>query len=172
MVVMTKFKDSIFHQILKDELATIENGVGDLAIHFEESLKFIQRVPEEMATSAYESGKWTVSEVIGHLLDTRVVFLNRLMYVVRGEQAPLLSFDEQLWINNSGHQKLTIKELAFLYQCGSQLIHATVKTLPDQALSKVGIANHIEITAEEILLYLIAHEKHHFKVIADRYLRH
>ncbi len=169
--MQTKFGDSIYHEILKDDLATIQNGVQDLDLHFDESLRFILAIPEDMSSFAYGSGKWTLSEVIGHLLDARIVFLNRLMYVVREEKVPLLSFDEQLWTQNSGYKEISITQLAAIYESGSRLIRAMVKVLPEGALERVGVANNIEITAEEILLYLIAHEKHHFKVIQERYLK-
>lgn len=165
-----KFKDSIYHDILKDELASIQNGIEDLALHCDQSLRFIQAIPRSKIAFAYAPGKWTVAQVVGHLLDTRIVFLNRILYVARGEKIQLPPFDEQIWVENGGYSRLGLDELASIYSDGARLFQSMINALPPGSLDREGVANGITITVEEIVLYLMAHEMHHLNVVAERYL--
>ncbi len=165
-----KFKDSIYHDILKHDLASIQNGIEDLALHCDQSLRFIQAIPRAKLAFAYAPGKWTVAQVVGHLLDTRIVFLNRILYVARGEKIPLPPFDEQIWVANGGYSRLGLDEMASIYSDGARLFQSMINALPPGSLGREGVANGVTITVEEIVLYLMAHEKHHLKVVAERYL--
>ena len=69
-----------------------------------------------------------------------------------------------------GHNKLGREALLSIYASGAKHVSAVVETLPSGSLAKRGVANNVDISVEEILLYLMAHEKHHLKVIRERYL--
>ena len=99
---ITPFKESIYHTILKDDFALIRDDVRDLPAHFSESLAFLQSIPAPKLTHAYAPGKWTIAELIGYISDTQTVFLNRILYIARGEPVPLPNFDEQIWVRNGG----------------------------------------------------------------------
>jgi uncharacterized damage-inducible protein DinB len=165
-----KFRDSIYYSILKDDLALIKAGVAELAEHFTSSLRFIQSIPADKIGFAYGPGKWSVAQVIGHLSDTQTVFLNRILYISRGQSVALYPFDEQLWVGSAGHESLDREKLLNLYESGARHVQTVIASLPAGSLARAGVANGIEITVEEIILYLMAHEKHHLQVIRDRYL--
>jgi hypothetical protein len=57
-----------------------------------------------------------------------------------------------------------------LYAGGAAHCRAVIESLPKESLKREGLANNVEITVEEIIFYLMAHEKHHLKVIRERYL--
>lgn len=166
----TLFRDSIFQKILAEELSQLGDARQALAPHFDAMTRFLAALPEAKAAHAYAPGKWTVSEVIGHLLDTRLVFLNRLLYISRGEARPLPGFDEGLWVREAGHAALPFAALRDLHQAGAAFASATLASLPAGSFSRSGEANGVLITGEEILRYLIAHETHHLRVLRDRYL--
>jgi uncharacterized damage-inducible protein DinB len=164
------FRDSIYHAILKDDLPLIRGGVRDLASHFSSSLVFIQSIPADRLGFAYAPGKWTVAQVIGHLSDTQTVFLNRILYISRGQSVALYPFDEQAWVESAGHDELGREKLLNLYESGAAHVQSVVAGLSPGSLGREGVANGVEITVEEIILYLMAHEKHHLRVIRERYL--
>ncbi len=166
----TRFKDSIYHAILKDDLAGIQNGLRDLPRHFAAGLEAIHSIPAAKFTHSYAPGKWTVAQVIGHLSDTQTVFLNRILYIARGEKAELHPFDEGLWVGNAGHNNLGREAILSLYAAGAAHVQTVVDAMPPESVAREGIANHVVITVEEIILYLMAHERHHLKVIRERYL--
>ena len=165
-----KFIDSPYHAILKDDLPQIPGGTAHLSAHFTESLAFLQSIPAEKLAHAYAPGKWTISQLIGHLSDTQTVFLNRILYISRGQHVALHPFDEQTWVTSGGHNHLEREALLNLYATGASHCAAVIESLPAGSLKREGLANNVEITVEEIILYLMAHEKHHLKVIRERYL--
>ncbi|MEO6094856.1 MAG: DinB family protein [Fibrobacteria bacterium] len=165
-----KFRDSIYYAILKDDLALLRGGVLDLGSHFSSSLVFIQSIPADRLGFAYAPGKWTVSQVLGHLSDIQTVFLNRALYISRGQSVALYPIEEQLWVGSAGHAELGREKLLDLYASGAAHVQSVVSSLPPGSLAREGVANEVEITAEEVILYLMAHEMHHLRVIRERYL--
>ena len=165
-----KFIDSPYHAILKDDLPLIRGGTAHLPAHFSESLAFLQSIPAARLAHAYAPGKWTIAQLIGHLSDTQTVFLNRILYISRGQQVALHPFDEQTWVDTGGHNQVGREALMGLYASGAAHCAAVIEALPAGSLEREGLANNVEITVEEIILYLMAHEKHHLKVIRERYL--
>ena len=165
-----KFIDSPYHALLKDDLPLILGGVAHLSVHFSESLAFLQTSPAARLGHAYAPGKWTIAQLIGHISDTQTVFLNRILYIARGQNVALYPFDEQIWIGSGGHDGLGRDALLDLYASGASHCRAVIESLPAGSLKREGLANQVEITVEEIVLYLMAHEKHHLRVIRERYL--
>jgi hypothetical protein len=165
-----KFIDSPYHAILKDDLPLIKGGAAHLSAHFTESLAFLQSIPPSRLGHAYAPGKWNVAQLIGHLSDTQTVFLNRILYIARGQNVALHPFDERIWVGSGGHDGLDRDALLGLYESGAAHCQAVIESLPRESLKREGLANQVEITVEEIILYMMAHEKHHFKVIRERYL--
>ena len=165
-----KFIDSPYHAILKDDLALIQGGGAHLPAHFSESLAFLQAIPAAKIGHAYAPGKWTIAQLIGHLSDTQTVFLNRILYIARGQNVALHPFDDHISIGIAGHNGLDQAALLGLYASGAAHCRAVIESLPKESFKRQGLANQVEITVEEIILYLMAHEKHHFKVMRERYL--
>jgi uncharacterized damage-inducible protein DinB len=165
----TRFKDSVFHRILEEELATLGDPAAALPVHNAEVQAFLGGLPEAKRGFAYAPGKWTLGQVVGHLADAQLVFLGRILFIARGQDAALPGFDEDRWIVSSGHGEKSLAELRDLLARGAALAEALVKSLPPGALSREGVANGILITPSEVLAYLIAHEKHHLRVIRERY---
>jgi DinB family protein len=165
-----KFIDSPYHALLENDLPLIKGGVAHLPAHFSESLAFLQTIPAARLGHAYAPGKWTIAQLIGHLSDTQTVFLNRILYIARGQDVAHYPFDEQIWVGSGGHDGLGRDALLGLYASGSAHCQAVIESLPAGSLERQGLANQLEITVEEIALYLMAHEKHHLKVIRERYL--
>jgi hypothetical protein len=170
MVIKMKFIDSPYHAILKDDLPLIQGGIAHIPAHFAESLAFLESIPAAKIGHAYAPGKWTIAQLIGHLSDTQTVFLNRILYIARGQNVAHYPFDEQIWIGSGGHNGLGREALLGLYAGGAAHCRAVIESLPKESLKREGLANNMEITVEEIIFYLMAHEKHHLKVIRERYL--
>jgi uncharacterized damage-inducible protein DinB len=165
-----KFLDTPFYQYIKPEIEQLRREGMDLPAHFRKASAFLREIPADLGAHAYAPGKWTVAQVMGHLVDAQLVFLNRIVFIARGEAAPLPGFDENLWVESSGHREISPGELAEMHARMSQATETLVGSLPRATLSRAGLANGVEITAEEVLLYLVAHEKHHLHILKTRYL--
>lgn len=124
----------------------------------------------EKADYAYAPGKWTIKQLIGHMIDTERILTYRLTCFARGEQAALPSFDEDAYVINAHFQDRSLhslsEEFALLRKSNMFLFHS----LNDQELGKTGIASNLEISVSAIRLVLAGHVIHHTRIIKERYL--
>ncbi len=132
--------------------------------------EFIGGIPAGKLAFAYAPGKWTVAQVLGHIIDTQVVFLYRILNISRGEKISLPGFDERIWVENGKSRGLDLEEIGSLYEKASSLTLAFLLQLQGPDLKMTGEANGVTLSVEEIIAYLIAHEMHHSKIIVSRYL--
>jgi uncharacterized damage-inducible protein DinB len=165
-----KFIDSFYYQSLKPEIDSIP-GPGHLSEHFASTIKFIGGIAPAKARYAYAQNKWTVTEVIGHFTDAQLVFLGRILFFARGQAAVMPGFDEDKWVPAAKHGDLGLPDVLDLYRKTSALTEALIRSLPEGALQAEGVANGLQIRVEEILVYVMAHEKHHLQVLRDKYLK-
>jgi uncharacterized damage-inducible protein DinB len=165
-----RFVDSPFHRILAEELAGLGDPVEALPRHQAGYLDFLAGIPETLVSHAYAPGKWTVGQVVGHLADTQLVFLGRILFIARGQKSALPGFDEASWAETSGHRGFSLARLREIHAAGAAAVAALVASLPPGTLALEGDANGVQIRVDEILCYLIAHERHHVKVLRERYL--
>jgi uncharacterized damage-inducible protein DinB len=166
----TRFIDSAYYRILAEDLGGLADPVAALAAHSAEVQAFLRGLPEAKRGFAYAPGKWTLGEVVGHLADAQMVFLGRILFLARGHVGGLPGFDENLWVEASGHRRMALADLRELHARGAALVEALVRGLSAADLAREGVANGLLITPAELISYIVAHERHHLKVIRERYL--
>jgi uncharacterized damage-inducible protein DinB len=146
-----------------DLLETLERQWEELGCLLEE-------LDDEAADFRYAEGKWTVKELLGHLLDAERIFAYRLLCVARGEQAPLPGFDENAYVAHAGFQARPLEALLEEYDLirGSTL--ALLRGLDEASLHRRGISNQHPVTARALAWILAGHELHHMGILRERYL--
>jgi len=124
----------------------------------------------EKADYAYAPGKWTIKEVIGHIIDTERVFIYRLMCFARAEQHALPGFDEEDYVLNAHFSDRSLlslsEEFALLRKSNLYLINS----LTEKELKRSGTASERQITVRALLFVMAGHIIHHISVIKERYL--
>ncbi|MCB0721235.1 MAG: DinB family protein [Ignavibacteriae bacterium] len=131
---------------------------------------FLATIPENKADYAYAEGKWTIKEIIGHLIDAERVFVYRATRFARKDKTDLPGFEENDYVENANFSTRTLKDLAeellLLRKSNMYLFNS----FTDEIMKRTGTANGGEISVEAILYIIAGHQKHHLKVINDRYL--
>ena len=127
-------------------------------------------ITEEKSTYAYAPGKWTIKEILQHLIDAERIFTYRAVCFARKELQTLPSFDENdyaenSFANNRSWQSL-VDELVALRRSTILLFNS----LNSEMLSQTGKAGNNELTAEQLGFITIGHFNHHCKIIRQRYL--
>lgn len=124
---------------------------------------------EPGGTFRYAEGKWTVKEVIGHLLDTERVFAYRLLRISRGDTTPLPGFDETIYAPEGQFNLRSVQDLVseFTLQRASTL--ALVNGIPPHAWPRLGTANGFPTSARALVHIILGHTAHHFTILRDRY---
>ena len=141
-----------------------------LEIGLKETLKSLVMVSEERANWAYAEGKWSIKEVLQHIIDTERIYAYRALSFARGESNAIQGYDHNPYAAASGANRRSLKELLEELK---RLRASTIdlfKSFSEEMLQAKGNANNLEMTAEQIMYILIGHELHHIWVLEQKYL--
>lgn len=147
------------------------NNAKELAsLHAEMIVDFISKISEEMGDHAYDDGKWTIRQVLQHMLDTERIFVYRLIWIARGDARPLPGFDENLFAAAAPahHRKMKdlVNEFIFLRKSTDLLIGS----LTEKELVLKGEASGYPVTVNALCFIIYGHNLHHLRVLEERYL--
>ncbi|MBB6610376.1 DinB family protein [Pontibacter sp. Tf4] len=126
---------------------------------------------EKRAEEAYAEGKWTIKELLQHMLDSERVFAYRALCFARGEQASLPGFDENTYAANSHANARTLQNLLEEYDNVRKSNLYLFRSFTPEALDTTGTANGKPVTVRGLIHVTAAHERHHLNILKDRYLK-
>jgi hypothetical protein len=120
-------------------------------------------------TYRYAKGKWSVREVVGHVLDAERVFIYRLVAIARGESNPLPGFDEDEYMKQAPFARVPLADLAREFDLLRRANVMAIRQLDETAWHRVGNANRRTITVRALAFVMASHLEHHFRVLHERY---
>ena len=135
-----------------------------------ETASLLGGLTEEQGGARYAPGKWSVKELVGHLIDTERVFAYRLLRVARGDRTPIEGFDQDPYVANSNADARTVGSLAEEFGHVRAATIALARSLDAAAWSRSGVANENEVTARALAHIVAGHEAHHVRILRERYL--
>ena len=144
--------------------------VEELEISVHEFIKFIQNIPLDKYDYRYAEGKWTIKDIIQHLMDAERIFAYRALRIARNDKTPLASFEENDYADIAGANERSIRDLLTELAIVRQSTIALFKTLSEEVLQRVGIASGFEVSVRALGFIIIGHQKHHEKIFKERYL--
>jgi len=123
----------------------------------------------EQAGFRYAPGKWSIREVVGHVIDAERVFGYRALCIARGETASLPSFDENAYAAKAGHDGCSLHEL--LDELGHvRRSHIDLFQHLDQAAwEHTGTVNQNAISVRGLAYTMTGHAQHHAGILKERY---
>lgn len=119
---------------------------------------------------AYAPGKWTLKEVLGHLIDDERIFAYRALCVARREPAGLPGFDENEYVAAARFEARSVDELLREYRAVRAASVALFESLTAEEWLRKGIVNGYEASVRGLAFHMVGHELHHLRVIRERYL--
>lgn len=134
------------------------------------TMELIHSIPEAKTDFRYAEGKWSVREVLGHMMDAERIFAYRALRFARNDRTPLPGFDEQAY---APHLNVSSRSLT---QLGEEMQHLRTTTVDlfqsfsEEMLTRKGIASNNELSVGALGIIIAGHETHHCKVIRERYL--
>lgn len=129
----------------------------------------LDRVPPERETYAYAEGKWSIRQIIGHLIDGERVFGYRALCIARGETQSLPGFDENAYMPNAPYANVELEDLLSEFRLVRLSNIAMFRTLDKDAWAREGIANGSPVTVRALAYIMAGHVRHHMGVLRDRY---
>lgn len=144
--------------------------IEELEISLHEFIRFVQNIPMYKFDYRYAEGKWTIKDIIQHIMDSERIFAYRALRFSRNDQTPLPSFEENDYAINTDAGSRSIQDLLTEF---SALRHSTLlfyKSLSEDQLKRIGTASGNQISVRALGFVMIGHQKHHQKVFEERYL--
>ena len=146
-----------------DPILLLEHGV-------KETLKTLAMVSEEKANWAYAEGKWSIKDIVQHIIDTERILCFRALSFARGEKAKINGYDHDAYVDEAHGSSRSLKDLL---EELNRLRASTIdlfKSLTPEMLARTGNANGTDFKAEQFLYIILGHEIHHMEVVQERYL--
>ena len=144
--------------------------IEELEICLHEFIKFVQNIPMDKFDYQYEVGKWTIKEIIQHLIDSERVFSYRALRISRNDKTPLPGFDENDYVENSNGKERSLQSLLTEMAVVRQSTLSLFKSFTQEQLTKIGVESNNEVSVRAIGFIIIGHQKHHQKIFSQRYL--
>jgi len=144
--------------------------VANLKTQFDITRKVLTAIPEERGGYAYEPRKWTIKQVLGHLVDSERVFAYRALRIARNDSTPLPGFEQDDYVATANFNSRTlrslIEEFASLRTANLELF----KNFNDAEWLRRGTASGYGVSARALAYIIAGHELHHLGILKTRYL--
>ena len=126
-------------------------------------------VAPERESYRYAEGKWSIREVVGHLIDAERVFGYRAFSIARGEQNSLPGFDEKEYMLAAPYDRISLEDLLSEMRLVRQANMAMLRNLDEEAWMRIGTANDNQVSVRALAFIMAGHVRHHMSVLRERY---
>jgi uncharacterized damage-inducible protein DinB len=116
-----------------------------------------------------EPGKWSIREMLGHLIDVERVFVYRALCIARGDSAPLSSFDQNDYAAAAGSDARPLADLRDELRALRESTIRFFASLPAGAWTRIGVVGGNNLSVRAIARIIVGHTQHHLQVLAERY---
>ena len=144
--------------------------VGTLGKQLDETLALIHGIPETRGGFRYAEGKWSIKELIGHVIDSERVFAYRALRFGRGDATPLSGFEQDDFVRGADFDKRSLSDLASEYEHVRRATISLFANLDEAAWNRRGAANNNEVSVRGLAFIVAGHERHHIEILRTRYL--
>ena len=144
--------------------------LGTLEEQIRETRDLLAGFPEERGSHSYADGKWTIKEVVSHLLDGERIFAYRLLRISRGDETPMEGFEQDSYIENSHANERTFNDLICEF---SDLRAANLRLMRNFSgadWERMGTASGSPVSVRALAFIMAGHIRHHQNILKERYL--
>jgi hypothetical protein len=141
-----------------------------LAEQAETLLGQFENMAEADAEKGYAEGKWSIKELLQHMLDTERILAYRALCFSRNENVMLPGFDEDEYARNSDANRRKLADIITEYRLQRKSTIALIKSFSPEMVNRSGKANNAVYNVRSLVWVIAAHENHHLHIIQTRYL--
>lgn len=141
-----------------------------LGKQMEETAGLLNSIPESRAGFRYAPDKWSVKELVGHLIDCERIFAYRALRFARNDQTPLSGFEQDDYVSNASFDSCRLVDLSSELRSVRQSTVFLFKHLDAKAWMRSGLANDSEASVRALAHIIAGHELHHREILRSRYL--
>ena len=151
-------------------LVTEPNALEALERQLAEMLPVLRSVSEAQAGHRYAPGKWSIRQVLGHLIDAERVFAYRALRFARADRTPLPGFDENTYAEAAGSDRRSLRDLIEEIELVRRANVAMLRGFEEAAWTRIGTANDVEMSVRALAFVIAGHGCHHTNILKERYL--
>lgn len=166
----TDLEYAVYYEPFLQKLSAENNIIKQLKDNATQIKTLLSTLTEQQLTTPYTTGKWTIKDILQHLIDFERVLVYRAMSFARNDKRPIPFFDENEYAKQANATKQPLKKLLKDYKA---VRHATLAFFDNQTaatLKRSGIASNYTMSVRACAWIICGHEMHHMNIIKERYL--
>ncbi|HEX8474101.1 MAG TPA: DinB family protein [Pyrinomonadaceae bacterium] len=148
-----------------------EDGiVAVLGRQLGETVALLRSIPESRGNFRYGADKWSIKELVGHMIDTERIFAYRALRFARNDKTPLPGYEQDDYVREASFDDYPLGELAAEFESVRRASLYLFKHLNGEASRRRGTANEGTASVRALAYIIAGHELHHMAILRDRYL--
>lgn len=144
--------------------------VDALPAEFDDMKSFLLSIPEEKWNYRYAEGKWTLKEMLVHMIDTERIFSYRALRMARNDSTPLPGFEQDDYVPFSNANGRNYNELIEEFEAVRRSTYLLFRSFDNSVWDRYTAVDNHPVSVRTILYLVIGHAKHHLKIIREKYL--
>lgn len=133
-------------------------------------MQLFERLTDQQADYRYAPEKWSVKEVLGHVIDTERIMGYRALRIARGDKKPMEGFEQDDYVRVAQFGHRTLAGLVEEFNAVRRATLLLFQNLEPQAWTRRGIANEKEVSVRALAYIIAGHELHHRNILQEQYL--
>ncbi len=138
--------------------------------NLEKTRALILSLPEEKLLYRYAKDKWTIKEVLVHIIDDERIYAYRALRFARNDKTELPGFDQDEYTCYSNANNRSTENILTEYEAVRNATIALFESFDDTALKRAGVANNNKVTVRALGYHIAGHELHHINIVKEKYL--
>ena len=147
----------------REIVPALENQIAEIGDIF-------AAISEEKGAYSYDEGKWTIKQLLGHLIDTEKIFAYRALRIARADKTPIEGFEQDGYIENGNFNKCKLSDLTEEFVLLRRVNLYFFRNLDDGAWLRTGTASGFPFSVRALAYISAGHVRHHLNVLKTRYL--
>jgi uncharacterized damage-inducible protein DinB len=147
---------------------------GQVLKHLKENFKmvkeFIESLPPEKLSYRYAENKWTIKEILVHIMDDERIYAYRALRIARNDKTPLPGFEQDDYVPFSRANKRSLSSIFREYKTIRLATLSLFTSFNKEDLLRTGTANDHPVSVRALAYHIAGHELHHLNIIKERYL--
>jgi uncharacterized damage-inducible protein DinB len=144
--------------------------VATLSNQLESTLALLRGIDESQANKRYEPDKWSIKELVGHMIDAERIFAYRALRFARNDQTPLSGFEQDDYVKGADFDGRSLADITNEFEHVRRSTISLFGSLSPEAYTRRGPANDVEVSVRALAYMMAGHEAHHMNILKTRYL--
>jgi len=153
---------------------TVKDGslIKQLTQSLKTTLALIKSLSEDELNFRYQVGKWSIKDILVHIIDDERIFCYRALAFARNDNTNFPGFEQDDYANFADTDKRSIENILAEYQAVRLATTTLFEGFSETALQRIGTANGNNTSVRALGYHILGHELHHIEVVKKHYLKH